>query len=146
MNKLQIKLQKLENKLQILAKLRASRSTLLKIVEQIFKIENLLELVNKAKTKILELKTGRKQWRAWVAKIYAKRDKIHGGYSKEFIEPKTREFDKKGEISVTFEIKIDLHQIYQDSYGDFWMFENNEGDIKVISYQEVKYRFDQIPF
>lgn len=141
---LQAKLQKLETKLQVLSKLSVSKSLLIKVVEQILKLEKLIK--NAITKRVLELKTGRKQWRAWVAKISAKRDKVHGGYCKKFIEPTKREFDKKGEVSATFEIEIDLHQIYQDSDGDFWMFENAQGDIKVISYQEVKYRFAQIPF
>ena len=96
--------------------------------------------------KTLELQTPRRAWRAWVAKISAKKDPVYGGFSKEFIEPCDRQFDRKGETSATFEIEIDLNQIYQDSDGDFWMFENLDGDIKIISYQEVKYIFSKISF
>jgi hypothetical protein len=46
-------------------------------------------------------------------------------------------------VAATFEIPINLNAIYQDSDGDYWVFENVKGEIQSISYQEVCYRFSQ---
>lgn len=148
-------LQKLSAKLSVLnhqlATLQANgikkalKSVAINIIFAIEKLEALIEQITKAtQSRKLELKTPRCGWRAWVAKISGKRDTVHGGFTKEFFKPTSREFGKKGEISATFQIQIDLNQTYQDSDGDFWVFENLEGDIKVICWEEVKYRFSQV--
>lgn len=117
------------------------------VVDLIIKIELLqaeLELLPApATTRTLTLETPRRAWRAWVAKISPEIDTKHGGFTKDFISPIDRQFDKKGEASATFKITVDIQAIYQDSDGDYWMFENMDGDIKVISYQEVKYIFSK---
>lgn len=95
-------------------------------------------------TRTLKLNTPRRAWRAWVAQISPEIDAKHGGFTKEFIEPFDRQFNKKGETSARFKITVNTEAIFQDSDGDYWMFENMEGDIKVISYQEVKYIFSKM--
>lgn len=141
---LKAKLAYLKHQLLIIQKQgikKALKSIAINIIFAIEKIEALIEAIKETPVRELFLKTPRKAWRAWVATITGTRDKIYGGFSKQFIEPISREFDKKGEISATFNIPINLKAIYQDSDGDFWVFENSKGDIKIISYQEVMYRF-----
>jgi hypothetical protein len=155
---LQTKLARLNRQLTAFQKgiSKALRSVAVKIIIEIERLESLIFQIAKATQiaiakRTLTLSTPKRAWRAWVAKISAKRDKVHGGFSKEFIEPIDRQFGKKGEIEATFEIEVDFNQIYQDSDGDFWMFAdhlNDEGQqaIKTICYQEVQWMFSQIPF
>lgn len=149
MNNLQSKLARLESQLKITKGNRAKA----KIVIEILKVESAIEQLQKnnivafkrvPKTRTLILETPRRAWKAWVAKISPEKDIKHGGFTKKFIEPVSRKFEgKKGETSATFEIPIDLNAnaIYQDSDGDYWVFENIKGEIQCISYQEVCYRF-----
>jgi hypothetical protein len=150
LQRLETKLQKLNRQLaRYTAKgiVKALRSVVVNLIIAIAKTEEIInQVINAVKIRTLTLDTPRRAWRAWVAKINAKRDTVHGGFSKEFIEPTSREFGRKGETSATFEIEVDLNQIYQDSDGDFWMFENTDGKIRTICYQEVQYIFSQIPF
>lgn len=95
-------------------------------------------------TRTLRLETPRRAWRAWVAQISPEIDVKHGGFTKEFLPPVDRQFNKKGETSATFRLTVVMGAIYQDSDGDYWTWENQEGDIKVISYQEVKYIFSKM--
>jgi hypothetical protein len=151
MNNLQSKLAQLEAQLKITKGRRNQR----KLIEKILKVEAAIEAIEKntivsfkrlPKTCTLILETPRRAWRAWVAKISPEKDIKHGGFTKKFIEPVNRKFEgKKGETSATFEIPIDLNAnaIYQDSDGDYWVFENVKGEIQSISYQEVCYRFSQ---
>lgn len=102
-----------------------------------------VELVQ-PKTRTLKLETPRRVNRCWVARLSPEKDARYGGFQKSFVEPKERTFGKKGETSATFVIEIDLNAIYQDSDGDYWYFENLEGDIETICYEEVKYRFSKV--
>ena len=147
MNTLQIKLARLEAQLAITKGNRAKA----KLIIAILAVEAAIEAIEKntivafkrlPKTRTLTLETPRRAWKAWVAKISPERDTKYGGFTKKFIEPVSRKFEgKKGEVSATFEIPIDLNAIYQDSDGDYWVFENIMGEIQSISYQEVCYRF-----
>jgi hypothetical protein len=146
----------LETKLNKLnAQLRATHGNRAKakLVIKILAVEAAIEQLQKntivsfkrlPKTRTLTLETSRRAWRAWVAKISPEKDIKHGGFTKKFIEPVSRKFEgKKGETSATFDIPIDLNVIYQDSDGNYWVFENVKGKIQSISYQEVCYRFSQ---
>ena len=145
--KLQAKLKKLNAQLKI----TKGRQNQRKLIEKILKVEAAIEQIQKnaivafkrlPKTRTLTLETPRRAWRAWVAEISPEKDIKHGGFTKKFIEPVSRKFEgKKGEASATFEIPIDLNAIYQDSDGDYWVFQNIKGEIQCISYQEVCYRF-----
>jgi hypothetical protein len=151
MNNLQSKLARLEAQLKI----TKGRQNQRKLIEKILAVEAAIEAIEKnaivsfkrlPKTRTLILETPRRAWRAWVAKISPEKDIEYGGFTKKFIEPVSRKFEgKKGETSATFEIPIDLNAnaIYQDSDGDYWVFENVKGEIQSISYQEVCYRFSQ---
>lgn len=149
MTNLQSKLARLNAQLSI----TKGRQNQRKLIEKILKVEAAIEAIEKntivalkrlPKIRTLTLETPRRAWRAWVAKISPKRDTKYGGFTKKFIEPVSRKFEgKKGEMSATFEISIDLNAIYQDSDGDYWVFENIIGEIQSISYQEVCYRFSQ---
>ena len=149
MTNLQTKLARLNAQLSI----TKGRQNQHKLIEKILKVEAAIEAIEKntivsfkrlPKTRTLTLETPRRAWRAWVAKLSPEKDIKHGGFTKQFIEPVSREFKgKKGEVSATFEIPIDLNAIYQDSDGDYWVFENIKGGIQSISYQEVCYRFSQ---
>ena len=149
MTNLQSKLTRLNAQLSI----TKGRQNQRKLIEKILKVEAAIEAIEKntivalkrlPKTRTLTLETPRRAWRAWVAKISPERDTKYGGFTKKFIEPVSRKFEgKKGEVSATFEIPIDLNAIYQDSDGDYWLFENIIGEIQSISYQEVCYRFSQ---
>ena len=147
MNNLQSKLARLNAQLAITRGGQNQR----KLIEKILKVEAAIEAIEKntivsfkrlPKTRTLTLETPRRAWRAWVAKISPEKDIKHGGFTKKFIEPVSREFNKKGETSATFEIPIDLNVIYQDSDGDYWVL-NIKGEIQCISCQEVCYRFSQ---
>ena len=147
MNTLETKLNKLNAQLRATHGNRAKA----KLVIKILAVEAAIEQIQKnaivafkrlPKTRTLTLETPRRAWRAWVAEISPEKDIKHGGFTKKFIEPVSRKFEgKKGETSATFEIPIDLNAIYQDSDGDYWVFENIKGEIQCISYQEVCYRF-----
>ena len=147
MNNLQSKLARLNAQLAITKGRRNQR----KLIEKILKVEAAIEAIEKntivsfkrlPKTCTLTLETPKRAWKAWIAKISSERDLKYGGYKKQFIDPVSRKFEgKKGEVSATFEIPIDLNSIYQDSDGDYWVFENIKGEIQCISYQEVCYRF-----
>jgi hypothetical protein len=149
MNNLQSKLARLNAQLAI----SRGRQNQRKLIEKILKVEAAIEAIEKntivsfkrlPKTRTLILETPRRAWRAWVAKISSEKDIKYGGYKKQFMEPVSRKFEgKKGETSATFEIPIDLNAIYQDSDGDYWVFENVKGEIQSISYQEVCYLFSQ---
>jgi hypothetical protein len=149
MNNLQSKLARLNAQLAITRRRQNQR----KLIEKILKVGAAIKAIEKntivsfkrlPKTRNLILETPRRAWRAWVAKISPEKDIKHGGYTKKFIEPVSRKFEgKKGETSATFEIPIDLNVIYQDSDGDYWVFENVKGEIQGISYQEVCYRFSR---
>jgi len=106
-------------------------------------LEQIEEKVQPA-TRTLKLETPRRVNRCWVAKLSHEKDARWGGFKKSFIEPKERIFGKKGETSAAFQIEIDLNAIYQDSDGDYWYFENMDGDIETICYEEVKYRFSKV--
>jgi hypothetical protein len=91
-------LQRLQNKLSALnsqlATLQANgikkalKSVAINIIFAIEKLEALIEQIKKAtQVRKLELKTPRRAWRAWVAKISGKRDTVHGVFAKEFIDP-----------------------------------------------------------
>lgn len=147
MNTLETKLNKLNAQLRVARGNRAKA----KLVIKILAVEAAIEAIQKnaivafkklPKTRTLTLETPKRAWKAWIAKISSERDLKYGGYKKQFIEPINRKFEgKKGEVSATFEIPIDLNAIYQDSDGDYWVFENIKGEIQCISYQEVCYRF-----
>lgn len=149
MTNLQFKLARLNAQLSI----TKGRQNQRKLIEKILKVEAAIEAIEKntivgfkrlPKTHTLTLETPRRAWRAWVAEISPEKDIKHGGFTKKFIEPVSRKFEgKKGETSATFEIPIDLNAIYQDSDGDYWVFENIKGEIQCISYQEVCYRFSR---
>jgi hypothetical protein len=149
MNTLQTKLARLEAQLAI----TKGRQNQRKLIKKILKVEAAIEAIEKntivsfkrlPKTRTLTLETPRRAWRAWVAKISPEKDIEYGGFTKKFIEPVSRKFEgKKGEVAATFEIPINLNAIYQDSDGDYWVFENVKGEIQSISYQEVCYRFSQ---
>ena len=147
MNTLETKLNKLNAQLRATHGNRAKAKLVIKIlaveaaIEQIQK-NAIVSFKRLPKTRTLTLETPRRAWRAWVAELSPEKDIKHGGFTKKFIEPVSREFKgKKGETSATFEIPIDLNAIYQDSDGDYWVFENIKGEIQCISYQEVCYRF-----
>ena len=147
MNTLETKLNKLNAQLRATHGNRAKAKLVIKIlaveaaIEQIQK-NAIVSFKRLPKTRTLTLETPRRAWRAWVAELSPEKDIKHGGFTKKFIEPVSREFKgKKGETSATFEISIDLNAIYQDSDGDYWVFENIKGGIQSISYQEVCYRF-----
>lgn len=147
MNTLETKLNKLNAQLRATHGNRAKAKLVIKIlaveaaIEQIQK-NAIVSFKRLPKTCTLTLETPRRAWRAWVAKISPEKDIKHGGFTKKFIKPINRKFEgKKGETSATFEIPIDLNAIYQDSDGDYWVFENIKGEIQCISYQEVCYRF-----
>jgi hypothetical protein len=149
MNNLQSKLARLNAQLKITKGRRNQR----KLIEKILAVEAAIEAIEKntivsfkrlPKTRTLVLETPRRAWRAWVAKISPEKDIEYGGFTKKFIEPVSRKFEgKKGEVAATFQIPINLNAIYQDSDGDYWVFENVKGEIQSISYQEVCYRFSQ---
>lgn len=149
MSTLETKLYKLNAQLRVACGNRAKAKLVIKIlaveaaIEQLDK-NNIVAFKRLPKTRTLNLETPRRAWKSWVAKISPEKDTKHGGFKKKFIEPVSRKFEgKKGEVSATFEIPIDLKAIYQDSDGDYWVFENIKGEIKCISYQEVCYRFSQ---
>lgn len=123
------------------------KSQVVGLILEIERLEGQLEQIEEKvqpKTRTLKLETPRRVNRSWVAKLSPEKDPRYGGFQKSFIEPKERTFGKKGEVSARFEIEIDLNAIYQDSDGDYWYFENLEGDIETICYEEVKYRFSKI--
>lgn len=146
MNTLKTKLNKLNAQLRATHGNRAKAKLVIKIlaveaaIEQLQK-NTIVSFKRLPKTRTLTLETPRRAWRAWVAKISPEKDIKHGGFTKKFIEPVSRKFEKKGEVSATFDIPIDLNVIYQDSDGDYWVFENVKREIQSISYQEVCYRF-----
>jgi len=146
-NTLETKLNKLNAQLRVTRGSRARAKLVIKILAVEAAIAQLQKNVIVAfkklpKTRTLTLETPKRAWKAWIAKISSERDLKYGGYKKQFIEPVSRKFEgKKGEVSATFEIPIDLNSIYQDSDGDYWVFENIKGEIQCISYQEVCYRF-----
>ncbi len=149
MNTLETKLNKLNAQLRATHGNRAKAKLVIKIlaveaaIEQLQK-NTIVSFKRLPKTRTLTLETSRRAWRAWVAKISPEKDIKHGGFTKKFIEPVSRKFEgKKGETSATFDIPIDLNVIYQDSDGDYWVFENVKREIQSISYQEVCYRFSQ---
>lgn len=147
------KLARLEAKLAQFQKVGVSdRMIAIKLIWEIERIERIVKSLQSIKSEIkpfnrptrtLTLQTPRRAYRAWVAKISPEKDPKYGGFKKQFIEPTSREFGKKGETEATFEIPVDLTAIYQDSDGDYWVFENFDGDIKIICYQEVCYRFQK---
>ena len=149
MNNLRSKLARLNAQLAI----TKGRQNQRKLIKKILKVEAAIEAIEKntivsfkrlPKTRTLTLETPRRAWRAWVAKISLEKDIKYGGHKKQFVEPVSRKFEgKKGEVAATFEIPINLNAIYQDSDGDYWVFENVKGEIQSISYQEVCYRFSQ---
>jgi hypothetical protein len=148
-NTLETKLNKLNAQLRATHGNRAKAKLVIKIlaveaaIEQLQK-NTIVSFKRLPKTRTLTLETSRRAWRAWVAKISPEKDIKHGGFTKKFIEPVSRKFEgKKGETSATFDIPIDLNVIYQDSDGDYWVFENVKREIQSISYQEVCYRFSQ---
>jgi hypothetical protein len=121
------------------------RKTAIDIIFKIFHLESLIEKMKESiKTcEVVELRIKAiRSGCAWLAELDSKKDKKHGGFSKTFIEPVSREFGKKGEIAATFEVPVNLYAVYQDSEGDFWVFKDSEGDTQVISYQEAKFRLE----
>ncbi len=137
-------------KLEALLKGKTTKKYAIDIIFAIAKTEAILESLKVAQAKSMivpfkraigkvKIQSPGKGRRAWLARLSSERDKKYGGFVKEFLEPTSREFDRKGETLARFEIPINLKDVFQDSEGDFWMFENYEGNIKVISYQEAHY-------
>ena len=148
----QNKLARLNAKLEILrVKGAFSRKHAINLILEIDRIEMLLEKLEHAarvlafaeetKPRYIELTldTPKNRYRAWVAMVLPEYDKCNGGLKKRFIKAIDRKFNYRGETKATFKIKIELDKIYKDSDGDYWQFKNLDGDIKCISWQEVKY-------
>ena len=117
MNTLKTKLNKLNAQLRATHGNRAKAKLVIKILAVEAAIEQLQKNAIVAfkklpKTRTLTLETPKRAWKAWIAKISSERDLKYGGYKKQFIEPISRKFEgKKGEVSATFEIPIDLRAI-----------------------------------
>lgn len=88
----------------------------------------------------IELKTPRRRYKAWMAKITGPGKEYM--FNRKFLTPTERKFDKKGEVSATF--VVDQIGIYHDSDGDYTRasIKNGEMKLEVISYDEVRHLVD----